>query len=439
MSNKKNLAKIVLATVVAMNVCGSVFAAQNSNDDSDNLTNTRGRVQHVEYTTKTDTSGLKDPNINHPTLSHDSACGEYVHDTDITIGDLNKVVDDLVANDKKLDSDIKAEAKTRESADTALSQKISAEETARKNEDKIIDTKVNREIEARQEEDSILANKIENEKVARANGDIVSGQINGDTLQLVKGDNSTIDIDVSDLGGIKNDTYVTDASYDGDSQTITIERNNNQPDISIQLDNVAKADDLDGLTSRVETNETNIASNTTRIEVVEGDTISAGSFANNTITLEKNNGNDIVLNGIASTGDINNNKTKIENNTIEIEKNKEAINKETEQREREDARLDDRIDGVSQDISDLNGRYNRLDGKINKTGALAIAHASLKPLDYDPEYQVTGALGVGNYHGENAIAAGLFYQPNKDLMLNFSISACGSEKGIGGGVSVRFK
>ena len=45
---------------------------------------------------------LKDPNIEHPRGPHDDPadCGEDVEDTDLTIGDINKVVDDLVDNDK---------------------------------------------------------------------------------------------------------------------------------------------------------------------------------------------------------------------------------------------------------------------------------------------------------------------------------------------------
>ena len=654
---KSNLAKVVLASLFAMNIYGTAFAAPSGGFwGDDDVTNTRGRVEHVEYDSTTDaTTGLKDPNIIHPDMNdHTSQCGEYLHDTDVTVGDLNKVVDDLVSNDQKLNNDIKTEASARENADNNLSQQIATETSNRQN------------------------------------NDIVSGQVNGDTLQLVKGDNTTIDIDVTGLGGgIKEDTYVTNGTYDGDSQTITLERNNGKEDINIQLDNVAKATDVEDLgdrvttnetnisniqgnvvdlTSRVETNETNISniqndvtdiqgdvvdltsrvedneskitSNSVRIDALEGETIKGGSFVDNTITLEKENGNNIVLegvasvtdvqneadareqkdkeleaaitqetadrkvaddklqaaiegeaairedadskleaaitqetsdrkvaddklqaaiegeaaireeadskleaaitqetsdrkvaddklqaaiegeaaireeadskleaaitqetsdrkvaddklqaaiegeavlreeadkvlagedisngrmegntlvleknnqgtievDGIASTGDINNlqdqvtnNRTDIDKNTVNIENNKQAIANETSERKAEDARLDGRIDGLQQDVSDLNGRVNRLDGKINKTGALAIAHASLKPLDYDPEYKWSGAMGVGNYHGENAIAAGVFYQPNRDVMLNFSISACGNEKGVGAGVSVRFK
>lgn len=43
---------------------------------------------------------INDPNIKHPEVGdHTDECGEKVYDTDMTIGDLNEVVDDLVEND----------------------------------------------------------------------------------------------------------------------------------------------------------------------------------------------------------------------------------------------------------------------------------------------------------------------------------------------------
>ena len=241
---------------------------------------------------------------------------------------------------------------------------------------------------------------------------------------------------------VEGDT-IKDANFA--NNTITLNRVSGKNAISIegvasvtdvQNEENARKDADDALNGRI---NKEIADRDAADKILSGEDIASGHMNGNTLVLEKNNQKTVEVTGIATTGDISDLQTQVSDNRTEIQNNKEKIEKETSERKAEDARLDGRIDGVEQSVSDLSGRIDRLDGKINKGVALSIAHASLKPLDYDPQYKWTGAIGVGSYHGENAVAAGAFYQANKDLMFNISISACGSEKGIGGGVSVRFK
>lgn len=476
MLNKKTLVKAILCGVVATNIFGTVaFAAPGPVEQP------VASRESIEVNTTTDANGIKDPNLNHTyfnTSEHHNVCGEKIDNTDLTIGQLNTVIDDLVSNDQTLNS------------------------------------------------------KISNEATARQNGDIVSGSVNDGSISLVKGDGSTIDIDVSNIS--TTDTYVTAGSYDGDSQKITLERNDGDS-IEIGLTNVAKASDVtdlgdrvttvegdvNDLTTRVTTNETNISNLDNRVTTVEGDVtnvknnittidnrvttvegevITSGNLTNNTINLVKDNGDQISIGGVASVADVQKEKIERQSSDIailqiiteesdaredadealagadiasgsmngnqlilqryneetitidgiattgnvknleeKIETNKETIRTETEERKAEDARLDNRIDGIEMEMSGINNQVSRMNSKINKGVALAIAHASLKPLDFDPEYKWSGTLGMGNYHGENAAAAGVFYQPDNDTMFNLSISTCGSEKGVGAGVSFRFK
>lgn len=63
--------------------------------------------QHVVYDNDKTTSGsgivVNDPNIKHPAVgNHTDQCGENLYDTDMTLGDFNKVVDDLVETDKNI-------------------------------------------------------------------------------------------------------------------------------------------------------------------------------------------------------------------------------------------------------------------------------------------------------------------------------------------------
>ena len=755
----QKLTKVVLAAVMAMSICGTALAAQHPD-------NTRGRVVHVEYQNTTDSDGLNDPNINHPALNHDSDCGEYLHDTDLTVGDLNKVTDALVANEQMLNSQLKDEAAKRAAADVVsgsvvntdivlkkgdnstvvidassligassdtyvaagsydgdsqtitlernngkenidikldnvakasdvnnLEERVSTNETNIQNLDNRVTNNTtnitNLQGDVNNLEQRVSTNEtniqnlqgdtikdgnfadntitlnrnsgenaitmsgiasttdVQNEAAKRAADDIVSGSLVDTNIVLTKGSGDEIKIDASSLVGSVTDTYVTEGSYASDSQTITLKRNNGKEDINIKLDDVAKAGDVTNLEQRVSTNETNIqnidgrvTNNETNIKNLQGDVINGGTFADNTITLtrvsgenpvvigdiasaqdlqsevtrstgkddehdagiaankkaiedevtrstgkddehdagiaankkaiedevtrstgkddehdagiaankkaiedevtrstgkddehdagiaankkaiedevtrstgkddehdaeiaankkaiedevtrstgkddehdagiaankaaieneakvrenadnvltgediasghmdgntlvlNKNNKKTVEVDGIATTADLDNLQGQVSNNKTEIQNNKERIEKETKERQAEDKRLDERIDGVEQNVGNLGGEIRRLDGRINKGVALAIAHASLKPLQYDPHYKFSGAFGVGSFHGENAIAAGLFYQPNENIAFNLSISNCGSEKGFGGGVSIRFK
>ena len=73
------------------------------------------------------------------------------------------------------------------------------------------------------------------------------------------------------------------------------------------------------------------------------------------------------------------------------------------------------------------GRFAQQDQKINKTGAAAAAMAGLHPLDFDEEQKLNFAAATGSYHGSSAIALGLFYRPNEQVMFNLSGSSSGSE------------
>ena len=556
--NKKQLTAMVLATVMTVGNFAYTYA------DSD-----VGVDRNVKYTTSTDKDGIKDPNFTHyDGMNHTSQCGEKIYDTKLTIGDLNKGMDDLVSNDKKLNQDIKNEAKARQDADAA-------------------------------------------EAKARQDGDIVSGSVNNNKLTLVKGDNSTVDIDVSGIQG--KDTYVESGTYNSDDQKITLRRNDGT-DVDVQLDNVAKASDLNtvkdnvtnidnrvtkvegdvtnidnrvtkvegdvtsidnrvttvegnvnDLTQRVTNNENNItnlqgdvtnikndvtnvkndvknlgdrvtkvegqdivkgeltdnkltltkkdnttvtvdgvaakadvdAEATTRADadakldqaikseattrasedvkldtkisneakarqdgdtkldhmisqetkdriaqdmVLQGQDIKSARMEGNTLILERNNTEQLSVDGIANTGDIDNLQTQVTNNYNQIQQNTTNIHNEANERRQEDARLDQRIDAMHQDLAGITSRISSLEDRVNKVGALAIAHASLKPLTtYDYRYKWSGAFGTGHYKGANALAFGLFYQPNEDVLVNLSVSNCSGETGVGAGVTFRIK
>ena len=103
----------------------------------------------------------------------------------------------------------------------------------------------------------------------------------------------------------------------------------------------------------------------------------------------------------------------------------------------EDA-VEDAVENAFGENSELNkklvGEFNRLDNRIDKLetrveelGAMAAAMASLQSMGYDPAAPSEVAVGLGQYRGETGIAIGAFHYPNRDFMLNFSVSTAGDE------------
>lgn len=129
--------------------------------------------------------------------------------------------------------------------------------------------------------------------------------------------------------------------------------------------------------------------------------------------------------------DIITNRQSIETNKNNIEANTQAITTERTERIQEVQRLDGRIDGLS-------NRIDELDGRLDKVGALAVAMAGLHPLEYDPDAPTQFSMAAGSYSGESAIAAGLFHNPNKDVLLSVGFSISGSEKAANIGATFRF-
>lgn len=101
-----------------------------------------------------------------------------------------------------------------------------------------------------------------------------------------------------------------------------------------------------------------------------------------------------------------------------------GINAEAAIRREEVARLDNRIDDVN--------------NRVDKVGAMAAAIASLKSIGYDPQAPSEFSIGLGQYKGETGVAMGFFHYPNKNFMINVSLSIAGGETMGGIGATWRF-
>ena len=103
---KKTLAKAIMLSVLTMTVTSGIAYAEQEQLFGDHY----HKNEQMEFTNDKVTVGgveLNDPNIKHDAPGttvhgHTDQCGEQVDDTSLTIGDLNKVTDKLVENDKAL-------------------------------------------------------------------------------------------------------------------------------------------------------------------------------------------------------------------------------------------------------------------------------------------------------------------------------------------------
>lgn len=150
---------------------------------------------------------------------------------------------------------------------------------------------------------------------------------------------------------------------------------------------------------------------------VKDDIVSEGGD----VKIKDKNTNEIKLSDLGYLGDLD------QELTAHSEYNGTAVgafNAEAAIRRGEIARLDNRID--------------ELDTRVNKVGAMAAAIASLKSIGYSPEAPTEFSVGVGQYKGKTGIALGFFQYPNKDFMLNFSMSSSSGEMMGGIGATWRF-
>lgn len=206
------------------------------------------------------------------------------------------------------------------------------------------------------------------------------------------------------------------------TDTLTVTGNSNlQGDLTVTGDSKLNGKlEVDGTFSAAEGNFFVAADGATDIAAnlnVKDDIVSEGGD----VKIKYKNTNEIKLSDLVYLGDLD------QELTAHSEYNGTAVgafNAEAAIRRGEIARLDNRID--------------ELDTRVNKVGAMAAAIASLKSIGYSPEAPTEFSVGVGQYKGKTGIALGFFHYPNKDFMLNFSMSSSSGEMMGGIGATWRF-
>lgn len=300
---------------------------------------------------------------------------------------------------------------------------------------------------------------------------VITGQGNADGNggSIAFGGNGTIKSDINDGNG-KNtsfetkldgvNTKVTDGTTTTENQ-VTAAGNSN----TVNKDEKHKSEFNQGLTSigGVVTNGTiNVAQN---LDGVNGLLTNEVTDADGKSSMLKQSGTGLTYTDSANTG----NETRINSSDVSIgsatdpdkrinlsdlgqidELDKEltghdkykdnptavgGINAEAAIRRGEVERLDNRI---SEEVTRLDGRINDVNDRVNKVGAMAAAIASLKSIGYDPQAPSEFSIGLGQYKGETGVAMGFFHYPNKNFMINVSLSTAGGETMGGIGATWRF-
>lgn len=299
------------------------------------------------------------------------------------------------------------------------------------------------------------------------------GNADGNGGSIAFGGNGTIKSDINDgttngkntsfettLDGVN--TKVTDGTTTTENK-VTAAGNSN----TVTKDEKHKSEFNQGLTSigGVVTNGTiNVAQNLDGVnglltnEVTDADGKSSmlkqsGTGLTYTDTDSANTGNETRINSsdvsigsasdpdkrinLSDLGQIDKLDQEIRNNE-KYQNNKTAvggINAEAAIRRGEVERLDNRI---SEEVTRLDGRINDVNDRVNKVGAMAAAIASLKSIGYDPQAPSEFSIGLGQYKGETGVAMGFFHYPNKNFMINVSLSTAGGETMGGIGATWRF-
>ena len=246
----------------------------------------------------------------------------------------------------------------------------------------------------------------------------VTGGATTDTLS-VTGAATAGSLNVTNNAAVGGGLNVTGGTT---TDTLTVTGNSNlQGDLTVTGDSKLNGKlEVDGTFFAAEGNFFVAADGATDIAAnlnVKDDIVSEGGD----VKIKDKNTNEIKLSDLGYLGDLD------QELTAHSEYNGTAVgafNAEAAIRRGEIARLDNRID--------------ELDTRVNKVGAMAAAIASLKSIGYSPEAPTEFSVGVGQYKGKTGIALGFFHYPNKDFMLNFSMSSSSGEMMGGIGATWRF-
>ena len=309
---------------------------------------------------------------------------------------------------------------------TNLGNRIEAEETKRAQEVSRLDTAINEEKTKREQEVSRLDTAINDEKTKREQEVSRLDTAINDEKTKREQEVSRLDTAINDEKTKREqevsrlDTAINDEKTKREQE---VSRLDGKVDaVNSRVDNI-NAD----FTSRIDTVQSNVDAEKAERQA------DVANLGNRIDTVSNNLGD---LNALDADDVKGHEKYNSNQNVVG------AINAEAAIRKEEVSRLDtaiaDEAAARQADVARLDGRISDISSRLNKVGAMSAAIASLKTMGYDPESPTEFSVGLGQYKGETGVALGFFHYPNKNFMINVSLSTSSGEIMGGIGATWRF-
>ena len=354
----------------------------------------------------------------------DVKCEEEVANSNITVGDMNKVTADLVANDEKIYSDVKdlqeqvdkigtttdTDTHVKEGAATVDENGNVTMDIVDKNgndtgKDVTItglasDSELKEETQNRTESDTKLQKQINNNATAIADETTARVEADAEHDRLLADHKEQIEENAQAIADETTARVEADAEHD-----------RLLADHKEQIEENAQAI-ADETTARVEADE-----------ALQGQIDAHGQQIGDNTAAIKNHTSVIGVEDSSQLADKYEDTNYISDATSMVEADK---------------RLDAAISDVSTRVDGIENRVDGLEDRIDKVGAMSAAIANLRTMGYDPAAPTEVAVGVGQYRDETGMALGLFHYPNRDFMLSLSVSTSGDEYMGGIGATWKF-
>ena len=433
--------------------------------------------QHVVYGNDQTTSEsgivINDPNIKHPAVgNHTDQCGENLYDTDMTLGDFNKVVDDLVETDKNITNKVDEVSETVDKINDAYENGELKGDKGEQGEKGEKGDKGDQGIQGEKGDKGDKGDQGEKGEDGKDGQDgkdgasIASGEYN------VQDGTGIVQMPIEDEDGNKvGDVQINNIASQNDLKDETVARENADKELADKIgqeemnrvneDAAIRGEISQEHADRVAADadhQEQLDDHSQQLDAVRGE-ISEEHRVNVEQQEQLDDHSqqlDAVRGEISEEHRVNvEQNDRLDAHDISI-KNHEAVMGVTDKTGLEsaykgatyidqndtmveaDCKLDAAISDVNTRVDGLENRVDGLEGRIDKVGAMSAAIANLRTMGYDPAAPTEVAVGVGQYRDETGMALGLFHYPNRDFMLSLSVSTSGDEYMGGIGATWKF-